>query len=54
MQSLATRLNLLEKDVTLKKEKTLLKVNPEVYRPAEIELFIGNSVNAKDHLEWEA
>ena len=47
-----SRLNLLEKDVALKEEQTLLKVNPGVYRPVEVELLIGNSANAKDQLDW--
>jgi GDPmannose 4,6-dehydratase len=47
-----SRLNLLEKDVALKDEQTLSKINPRVYRPAEVELLIGNSANAKDHSGW--
>ena len=47
-----SRLNLLEKDVALKEEQTLSKINPRVYRPAEVELLIGNSANAKDQLDW--
>jgi GDPmannose 4,6-dehydratase len=31
----------------------LFKVNPIVYRPAEVELLIGKSVNAKDQLDWK-
>jgi GDPmannose 4,6-dehydratase len=49
-----SRLNLLEKDVALKEEQTLLKVIPAVYRPAEVELLIGNSANAMDQLDWKA
>ena len=48
-----SRLNLLEKDVALKEEQTLLKVNPGGYRPAEVELLIGNSANAMDQLDWK-
>jgi GDP-D-mannose dehydratase len=47
-----SRLNLLEKDVMLKEEQTLLKVNPVVYRPAKVELLIDNSANYKDQLDW--
>ncbi|MGK4443477.1 GDP-mannose 4,6-dehydratase [Yersinia enterocolitica] len=34
-------------------EKTLVKVNPKFYRPAEVELLIGNPQKAKDVLGWE-
>ena len=33
--------------------KTLVKVNPKFYRPAEVELLIGNPQKAKDELGWE-
>ena len=33
--------------------KTLVKVNPKFYRPAEVELLIGNPQKAKDKLGWE-
>jgi len=33
--------------------KTLVKVNPKFYRPAEVELLIGDAQKAKDHLGWE-
>lgn len=33
--------------------RTLLKVNPEFYRPAEVELLIGSSDKAKCKLGWE-
>jgi GDPmannose 4,6-dehydratase len=33
--------------------KTLVKVNPKFYRPAEVELLIGNPKKAKDELGWE-
>lgn len=34
--------------------KTIVKVNPAFYRPAEVELLIGNSEKAKKELDWEA
>lgn len=34
-------------------KKTLVKVNPKFYRPAEVELLIGDSKKAKDELGWE-
>lgn len=34
--------------------RTLVKVNPKFYRPAEVELLIGNPEKAKEKLGWEA
>lgn len=33
--------------------KILVRVNPKFYRPAEVELLIGNPVKAKEKLGWE-
>ncbi len=33
--------------------KTVVKVNPKFYRPAEVEILIGNPQKAKDDLGWE-
>ena len=33
--------------------KVLVKVNSKFYRPAEVELLIGNPQKAKDILGWE-
>lgn len=33
--------------------KTLVKVNPKFYRPAEVELLIGDPEKAKNELGWE-
>ena len=33
--------------------KTLLRVNPKFYRPAEVDLLIGNPARAKEKLGWE-
>jgi GDPmannose 4,6-dehydratase len=33
--------------------KTLVRVNPKFYRPAEVELLIGNATKAKQVLGWE-
>ena len=33
--------------------KTVVKVNPKFYRPAEVELLIGNPGKAKEKLGWE-
>jgi len=33
--------------------KTVMRVNPKFYRPAEVELLIGNPSKAKAQLDWE-
>ncbi|MCY1437323.1 GDP-mannose 4,6-dehydratase [compost metagenome] len=33
--------------------KTLVRINPKFYRPAEVELLIGNPEKAKEKLGWE-
>jgi GDPmannose 4,6-dehydratase len=33
--------------------KTVVKINPKFYRPAEVDLLIGNPQKAKDVLGWE-
>jgi GDPmannose 4,6-dehydratase len=33
--------------------KTLVRVNPKFYRPAEVDLLIGNPERAKEKLGWE-
>ena len=44
-----------EKEVGIdaKTGKTLVRVNPKFYRPAEVELLIGNPEKAKIELGWE-
>lgn len=39
--------------VDTKSGKTLVRVNPQFYRPAEVELLIGNPEKAKKDLGWE-
>lgn len=36
-----------------KTNKTILKVNPKFYRPAEVDLLIGDPSKAKQKLKWE-
>ena len=33
--------------------KTLVRVNPKFFRPAEVDLLIGNPARAKEILGWE-
>ncbi|MEI6354180.1 MAG: GDP-mannose 4,6-dehydratase [Methylococcus sp.] len=44
--------SLLTEHSTLKVGQTVMKVNPKFYRPAEVELLIGNPSKAKDILGW--
>jgi GDPmannose 4,6-dehydratase len=39
--------------IDLKSGKTIVRVNPKFYRPAEVELLIGNPEKAKRELGWE-
>ncbi len=43
-----------EKGYCSKTGKLLVNVNPQFFRPAEVDLLIGNSQKAKDLLGWEA
>jgi len=43
-----------EKGIDKKTGKVLVKINPEFYRPAEVELLIGDPSKAKNILGWEA
>lgn len=42
-----------EQGVDAESGKVLVKVNPKFYRPAEVELLIGDPQKAKDDLGWE-
>ncbi|WNZ00232.1 GDP-mannose 4 [Sulfurospirillum sp. 'SP'] len=42
-----------ERAIDIKSGKTVVKVNPKFYRPAEVDLLIGNPQKAKDILGWE-
>jgi GDPmannose 4,6-dehydratase len=42
-----------EVGIDTKTNKTLVRVNPKFYRPAEVELLIGNPEKAKLELGWE-
>ncbi|MFI3241457.1 MAG: GDP-mannose 4,6-dehydratase [Alphaproteobacteria bacterium] len=43
-----------EKAVNKATGKTVIAVNPQYFRPAEVELLLGNSTKAKQKLGWEA
>jgi len=40
--------------INIKTGKTIVKVNPKFYRPAEVEILIGNPNKAKNILNWNA
>jgi len=40
--------------VDVESGKTLVQINPKFYRPAEVELLIGDASKAKKELGWEA
>ena len=44
-----------EDEIAIDKDsgKTVVKVNPKFYRPAEVDLLIGNPAKAKKELGWE-
>jgi GDPmannose 4,6-dehydratase len=42
-----------EQAVDRRSGKTLVRINPRFYRPAEVDLLIGNSAKAKAKLGWE-
>jgi GDPmannose 4,6-dehydratase len=46
---------LAENEVAIdrKSNKTLVRVNPKFYRPAEVEMLIGDASKAKRELGWE-
>lgn len=43
-----------EKGYCTKTGKLLIQVNPQFYRPAEVDMLIGNAQKAKDLLGWES
>jgi len=34
--------------------KTIVRVNPQLYRPAEVDMLVGNPAKAKERLSWES
>ena len=42
-----------ERGVDVRTGKTVVQVNPDFYRPAEVELLIGNPQKAQDVLGWK-
>lgn len=42
-----------EQGIDTRNGKVLVQINPKFYRPAEVDLLIGNPAHAKDKLGWE-
>ena len=42
-----------EKLVNLDSKKTIIKINPKYFRPAEVNILIGNSKKAQKKLKWK-
>lgn len=42
-----------EKAIDKSTEKTVVAVNPEFFRPAEVELLLGDSTKARTKLGWK-
>jgi len=47
-------LNLEPRTPNLKPGSILISIDPNYYRPTEVELLIGNPTKAKEKIEWEA
>ncbi len=43
-----------EVGINVKTGKPVVKVDPKFYRPAEVDLLIGNPERAKSQMGWEA
>ena len=42
-----------EKAINIKNGKTIIKIDKKFFRPAEVDLLIGNPVKAKRKLKWK-
>ncbi|HSW85927.1 MAG TPA: GDP-mannose 4,6-dehydratase [Rhabdochlamydiaceae bacterium] len=42
-----------EQGIDKKTGRTIVKVNPEFYRPAEVDFLLGNAEKARQNLKWE-
>ena len=42
-----------EKLVNLDNKKIIIKINPKYFRPAEVNILIGNSKKAQKKLKWK-
>jgi GDPmannose 4,6-dehydratase len=42
-----------EHGIDIKSGKTIIRINPKFYRPAEVDTLIGNAAKAKNELGWE-
>ena len=42
-----------EKGIDIRSGKTMVEVSPQFYRPAEVELLLGNPEKARRVLDWK-
>jgi GDPmannose 4,6-dehydratase len=43
-----------EEGVDRRSGKTVVRVNPKFYRPAEVDMLVGDAAKAKRELDWKA
>jgi GDPmannose 4,6-dehydratase len=43
-----------EQGIDTKSGRTIVRINPKFYRPAEVDHLIGNADKARRELKWEA
>ena len=43
-----------ERGLDMATGQTIVRVNPKFYRPAEVDLLIGDPAKAKDELDWNS
>lgn len=53
IEKFETSTGLSVKDSTLNKDDILVSIDPEYFRPTEVELLIGDATKAKEKLGWE-
>ena len=46
--------NEVEKGIDTRTGQTIVQVNPEFYRPAEVDLLVGDAAKAEQTLGWRA
>ena len=43
-----------ERGIDVDSGKTIMRINKKFYRPAEVDLLVGDASHAKNILDWEA
>ena len=42
-----------ERAIDKERRKTIVSINPKFYRPAEVDILIGDATRAKQKMDWE-